>query len=262
MSYEEFMRELEVLLAGVPEEEKKEALQYYADYFADAGKENEEQVLRELESPQKTAALIKAGLKGGMDSGEFTEWGYTDERFDKRDDLMRREPKKEEKSQNRYSYQEQKQTYGNNMYGNAYGSDMQGNTSYQQKRGPWTNKGLKVLLIVLIVVCAFPVVFPVVIAVAAVIFGLACAALAIFFGLAVGAAAVVIAGFVMVCAGISKLLVLPSVALLTAGIGLLIFVIGLIATAAAVRLCMMVYPALFRFLVGICRKPFHRKAGI
>lgn len=262
MSYEEFMRELEVLLAGVPAEEKEEALQYYADYFADAGKENEEQVLRELESPRKTAALIKAGLKGGMDNGEFTEWGYTDERFEKKDDLMRREPKKEKKSENRYSYQEQKKTYENNMYGNEYGSDMQGNTSYQQKRGPWTNKWLKVLLVVLIVFCALPVAFPAVIAVAAVIFGLVCAGLAIFFALAVGAAAVVIAGFVMVCAGISKLVVLPSVALLTAGIGLLIIVIGLIATAAAVRLCMLVYPAMFRFLVGIFRRPLHRKAGV
>ena len=68
MSYEEFMKELGGLLAGVPEEEKEEALQYYSDYFADAGKENESQVLSELGSPQKVAALIKAGLRnGGMD---------------------------------------------------------------------------------------------------------------------------------------------------------------------------------------------------
>lgn len=276
MSYEEFMRELEVLLAGVPVEEKEEALQYYADYFADAGKENEEQVLRELESPQKTAALIKAGLKGGgIDSGEFTEYGYTDERFEKKDHLMRREPKKEKQSQNRYSYQGQEKTaytegtyensresaYGGN-YSYGTGNNMQGNTSDQQKRGPWTNKWLKILLVVLLGICACPMVFSMGIAAVAVIFGLACAGIAIFFGLAVGAVGVVIAGIVMICAGISKLIVVPSVALLTAGIGLLIVVIGMIATAASVKLCMLVYPALFRFLVGLCRKPFHRKAGV
>ena len=295
MSYEEFMKELEGLLAGVPTEEKEEALQYYSDYFADAGKENEGEVISELGSPQKVAALIKAGLKsGGMDGGEFTEYGYTDERFVKKDDLMRREPKKEKKSQNRYSYQGQEKSsysgsaygkpegsdysYGNgskayesgagaynngkDTYGNAYGNGNQGNTSYQHKGGPWTNRGLKILLVVLIVFCALPVAFPAVIAVAAVIFGIAVAAISIFFALVIGAAAVVIAGIVIICAGLSKLTILSSAALLTTGIGLLIFVIGLVAAVAAVRLCMLVYPALFRFLVGICRKPFHRKAGV
>lgn len=294
MSYEEFMKELEGLLAGVPTEEKEEALQYYSDYFADAGKENEGEVISELGSPQKVAALIKAGLKsGGMDGGEFTEYGYTDERFVKKDDLMRREPKKEKKSQNRYSYQEQasysgradgdssrgssysygsgQQTYEKGShaytneshgYGDAYGSGSQGNTSYRQKTGPWTNRGLKILLIALIVLCAVPVAFPVLIAAAAVIFGVVAAAVSIFFALVIGAAAVGISGIVILCAGLSKLAVLPSAALLTAGIGLLTFVIGLIAAVAAVRLCMLIYPALFRFLVGICRKPFQRKAGM
>lgn len=245
MSYEQFMRELEGLLAGVPAEEKEEALQYYSDYFADAGKENEAQVISELGSPRKVAELIKAGLKsGGMEDGEFTEYGYTDERFVKKDGLMRREPKKEKKSQNRYSYQEQ------------------GNTSYRQKRGPWTNRGLKILLIVLIILFAAPVAFPVVIAAAAIIFGILVAAVSIFFALVIGAAAVALAGAVILCAGLSKLAVLPSAALLTAGIGLLVFVIGLVASVAAIRLCMLIYPALFRFLVGICRKPFQRKAGV
>lgn len=292
MSYEQFMRELEGLLAGVPAEEKEEALQYYSDYFADAGKENEAQVISELGSPRKVAELIKAGLKsGGMEDGEFTEYGYTDERFVKKDGLMRREPKKEKKSQNRYSYQEQgKRSYAGGSYGDTsqgsssysygsgsqvyedgsrayhngsvYGSGNQGNTSYRQKRGPWTNRGLKILLIVLIILFAVPVAFPVVIAAAAVIFGILVAAVSIFFALVIGAAAVALAGAVILCAGLSKLAVLPSVALLTAGIGLLVFVIGLVAAVAAIRLCMLIYPALFRFLVGICRKPFQRKAGV
>ena len=71
MSYEEFMKELEGLLAGVPTEEKEEALQYYSDYFADAGKENEGEVISELGSPQKVAALIEGRSDApGAEEGE------------------------------------------------------------------------------------------------------------------------------------------------------------------------------------------------
>lgn len=117
-------------------------------------------------------------------------------------------------------------------------------------------------MIALIVMVAFPIVIPLAFAAAATVFGIAFAAVALFAGLALGAFGVVIAGVVIVCAGIMKLAVIPSVGLLTLGIGLLIFVFGLVAAVAAVRLCMLVYPALFRFLVGICRKPFQRKAGV
>ena len=62
MSREEFMRQLEKLLMDVSEEEKREALSYYRSYFEDAGEENEERILKELESPEKVAATIKADL--------------------------------------------------------------------------------------------------------------------------------------------------------------------------------------------------------
>ena len=42
----EFMTELERLLKEIPEEERREAIQYYEDYFADAGLENERTSLR------------------------------------------------------------------------------------------------------------------------------------------------------------------------------------------------------------------------
>ena len=62
MTRAEFMRELERLLADIPESERTEALQYYNDYFDDAGVENELRVLVELGSPYEVAQSIKAGL--------------------------------------------------------------------------------------------------------------------------------------------------------------------------------------------------------
>ena len=43
MNRMEFMAELERLLADMPEEERQAAVQYYADYFADAGEANAEE---------------------------------------------------------------------------------------------------------------------------------------------------------------------------------------------------------------------------
>ncbi|MBS6397612.1 MAG: DUF1700 domain-containing protein [Clostridiales bacterium] len=62
MSRAEFMERLEKLLRDIPDSEREEALQYYEDYFEDAGKENEEAVLAELGSPEQVAEKLKAGL--------------------------------------------------------------------------------------------------------------------------------------------------------------------------------------------------------
>lgn len=82
MTRDAFMRELEYLLQDVQDDEKEEALQYYRDYFDEAGPENEEQVIREFGSPERVAAIIRSDLAGNLEEGgAFTESGYTDERF-------------------------------------------------------------------------------------------------------------------------------------------------------------------------------------
>ena len=81
MDRKEFMKQLSDLLKDLPSEERQEALDFYENYFDDAGAENEEQVLRELGSPSKVADTIKDGM--ASDSGDFaqyTEQGYTDRR--------------------------------------------------------------------------------------------------------------------------------------------------------------------------------------
>lgn len=59
-----FMSQLEGLLAGIPSAEREEALQYYNDYFEDAGPENEQAVIKSLGSPREIAENIKMELKG------------------------------------------------------------------------------------------------------------------------------------------------------------------------------------------------------
>ena len=59
---QEFMRQLEQLLLFVPIQEKEEALQYYNDYFEDAGPEREQEVIASLGSPEKIAENIKRDI--------------------------------------------------------------------------------------------------------------------------------------------------------------------------------------------------------
>ena len=58
------MSQLESYLADIPAAEREEALQYYNDYFEDAGAENEASVISSLGSPKEIADNIKAELKG------------------------------------------------------------------------------------------------------------------------------------------------------------------------------------------------------
>ena len=67
MTKEQFLFQLEQKLLDIPEDERAEAMEYYRDYFSDAGPENEEQVITELGSPDKVAASIKEGLRSGRD---------------------------------------------------------------------------------------------------------------------------------------------------------------------------------------------------
>ena len=197
MNRNEFMRRLEILLSDISKEERDEALQYYRDYFEDAGAEHEAEVIRELESPEKVAETIKADLKR-----EFQDV---------------QEP-------------------------------------------PKTSNGLKILLIVLIVLIGAPIILPVGFGLVVAVLGIVIAAFSFFAGLVLGAVAIMGAGLVVIVVGIPLLVVALPAGLLSVGSGLLIFVVGLIGTAATVKLCMVMYPAMFRILVNICRWPFYHKA--
>ncbi|WP_417025716.1 DUF1700 domain-containing protein [Candidatus Allofournierella excrementavium] len=64
MTREEFLRRLNELLSDVTDEERAEAIRFYEEYLDDAGPEQEAQVLAELGSPEKVAAIIRANVHG------------------------------------------------------------------------------------------------------------------------------------------------------------------------------------------------------
>ena len=63
MNRNEYMAALRRALAGLPEEERANALRYYEEYFDDAGPENEQKAIDGLGAPEQVAAQILADYR-------------------------------------------------------------------------------------------------------------------------------------------------------------------------------------------------------
>lgn len=241
MNRMEFMAELERLLADMPEEERQAAVQYYADYFADAGEANEAEVIRELGSPEKVAESIKADYYG-------TEFNESD--YEHKDYMEKYGQRSSDGSAGGQA--DSKAGAGQNGSENGTGSA----AGATETSRPWTSNLLKLILILAIAI----VLWPVTLGIALTVFGIVVAAVCFFAVLVIAAVSILIAGGVTVIVGGVAAIALPPVALVTVGIGILMFVLGLIATVGAVKLCIIVYPAMLRGFVNLCRRPFYGKA--
>ena len=249
MSRTEYMRELDALLQGISKEEREEALQYYNDYFDDAGSENEEKVIEELGSPAKLADTICAGINGNPGEtenyGEYGERGYRDSRFDTSESPARRQ----------YSYT------GNTNQGYSYAGN-QGYGSGQMTKPPRKKSGIgKVILIICILVIGVPIVVPTA-------FGLLLAAFGVLIGLAVAVFAVFIAAIAVAFAGIlvgihgfGQLFYSPVLGIGMLGAGCLMLAVGTVVTVLIGLGCIKLIPMMFRGVVDLCRKPFQKKRG-
>lgn len=241
MNRMEFMAELERLLADMPEEERQAAVQYYADYFADAGEANEADVIRELGSPAKVAESIKADYYG-------TEFNESD--YEHKDYMEKYGQRSSDGSAG--SQAGSRAGSGQNGSGNGSGSATGGTKTSR----PWTSNTLKLILVIAIAI----VLWPVTLGIALTVFGIVVAVVCFFAVLVIAAVSIMIAGGVTVVVGLVAAIAVPPAALVTAGIGILLFVLGLVATVGAVKLCIIVYPAMLRGFVNLCRRPFYGKA--
>lgn len=234
MTRKEFMERLELLLQDISDSEREEALQYYNDYFDDAGPENEATVVEELGSPEQVAQKIKAGLSES--ASEYTETGYEDTRFRDSQEMIPRTP----------------------MSSGAADGQTTGKKSQPEIQK--TTNFWKILAIVLFCVIAAPVILPVGAGVLAVIAAVVIGLLALCFGITVAGFAILIAGVAVIVVGITKIFILPAAGITIAGVGFLLLALGLLVSMATIWCGIKVVPWLIRGIVGLFRYPF-RKAG-
>lgn len=259
MSRFDFMKELESLLSDIPIEERNEALQYYNDYFEDAGVDHEDEIIKELGSPARVAGIIKADLNANATDSEnrgiFTEKGYQDTVYpDEKFEIVNstKTAKKEENTNSSQRTNEQN-TYQQSNTGTGYNNpDYEANKKKQQTNN--TNLAL-ILLLGAAILFGSPIIFSV--------FGIFIAAIATIFALLFGFG---IAGVVMVPVGIGVFFAgltqfsVPFIGLAYCGSGLLVFGLGMLFILLSAILCKKVIPAIIKGIVNICRLPFKNRS--
>lgn len=281
MNRNEFIEQLSWLLQDIPEDEREGAIEYYQDYFDEAGIGAEDETGEKLGSPEKVAAMVRDGLTGdNTDAGEYTETGYQDKRFKEKENMPERRDafqKEEQKSSSSGQREDSRREGGYDYNGggsysqgsyNQYGSKQYYSQNYQSDGSGYrtsdrtdnTNAG-KIILIVLLCIFAIPVIIPI----AGVVFGIAAGIFGLVFGLLVGAAALtlagIICGIVLTGIGIAQMFTTPGIGLMFAGLGMFSLALGVLMIWLTVTIAGRFIPWFVRVIVNIFSMIFHRRGG-
>lgn len=219
MNRTDFMNQLESLLQNISPAEREEALQYYNEYFNDAGPENEQDVIEALGNPAKVAENIKRDLYGS---------GYGDTTYQRA------------ASNDRAVVQYQK--------GAQSGTDRQAGKT-EDKMPTW-------LIVLIVVLCIFasPVLLSAAAGVLSTLLGIVAAWFGMILGFGCAAVGLLVAMLVLIVVGIMCMFsnVLAGVAVL--GIGLLLGGLGILFLMLTVAMAGIATPAICKGCVNLYRK--------
>lgn len=220
----EFLERLERLLADVPYTERREALNYYTEYFEDAEKDDEE-VIKTLGSPEEVAHNIREELAGKELAESVAEQG-------------------DEGSS---------QGAGHNGYVHE-GS----NGSAQDKK----LEGWQIALIILAIVLTIPLWGSLACGAAGVIIGVIASFLAVILGLAAVAVACLIAAVAVFVIAIVKIVISPLASVFLIGLSFLLLGISMLCMIASWKSITVLLPAIWQGIVYIFRSIFRKKEGV
>ena len=231
MTRKEYMEQLKKYLKRLPKEDYDNAIEYFSEYFDEAGPENEQQVMEDLGEPKEAARelllnLLQESVGDSKDStggktAVLPEAGFTG------------------RSQS---------TAGQNSAATAH-------DSAEKKRSPG-----KIILLAVLVLCASPVSLTLLISALAVLFAVVVVIASVIFSLGVTSVAT-IAGGIMV-AGIGATLILKSAAAacMMVGGGFLIAGAGILIGVFTIYICKWCATGIGRLVNRfVVRKKVHNK---
>lgn len=211
MNKSEYLYILSQRISSLPKEEYDNIMEYYSEYFDEAGVENEQSVIEELGSPESLSDKIMQDYsgKGGSDNQNV----------------------------NGNQYRSDNQNVNGNEYGsgsqyadgNQYGYNNQFNVNQQEKM----SRGTKMV----IAICTFPFWIGIVAGIFGVIVGFSVASLGCF-----------LAGVAVVVAGLTLITTSWATTLVFAGAGFISIAVALAFLLAVVGMCTgvkKVYSCLF-----------------
>lgn len=237
-----FLQELEQCLQGIPEEERKEAVAYYENYFEDAGTENEAAVLAELGSPKEVASSILAELEEAKAEHDdtllmpaFAVEAQTQEN---------RQQEKKDKRKEHTKYTEHTQRNNMNM---------------EEKTEKRDNS--KLVLVSLLLIFTAPVWLGILLGMIGTLVGLVIAVVALVIGFGLASGICIIAGIGVFVFGVVRLLFVPLEGALCFGMGLLVFGIGILFFLAML-LCVHLIEFVCKGIHGGCNALFSKKKKV
>lgn len=230
MNRKEFMEQLRRLLHDIPAGDREEALAYYESYFDDAGMENEASVIRELGSPGRIAAEIRAGLEQDLDAGEYTDTGY-------------------------HHTATEENNFNQNQKPIKYGQKRQKNATKKM------NNGVKVLLLIGLLVVSFPIWGSLLGVVASLVLGILGMILALVAGTLFGGIALMIGSIAMVVFAVINMGSSTALSIAILGLGMIGMAIGLLLLIGFGWLVSKAIPALIRFITDLFHRIFTKNRG-
>lgn len=240
MNRAEFMRQLESLLQNISRTEREEALQYYNDYFDDAGAENEREVIEALGNPARVAENIKRDLTvNGGGAGGFARQDR-DEEYD-----YRNEDGQGNSVRNpvvRYKENEDAKA-GDEGCDPASGKAQDGaaNTAKKEPMPAW-----QIALLIAAGIVLTPIALGLVSGLASAVFGLFVGWFSLILGFGVAAVVLILLLFVLVVAGFMCIAESPLAAVAVMGGGLICGGLGILFLMLTVAMAGIVTPAIFR----------------
>lgn len=239
MTKQEFMHRLAEQLVSLPPEERLCALKFYDEYFADAGEENWAEVIRDLGSPEEVARTIKE---------DFAQRnpGYNPNRQNSQ--YTYRPGPQYHPGQGRQTYTTSPETYVQRGYG-----PVPPPYYYPPRRS-----GCGTAFLVLMLILSSPVWLILLVVLLAMLAGVVAAVIGVLAAVALTIVICIAGGLAWACGSAAEIIAAPGLALLGAGAGLILTGVGLLGFALCAWLAVNILPPVFRWVVDLCRKPFHK----